>query len=262
MTYPRNYRDASRAAIENDIRHMNEGRLDRMMNHVGPEIGPRAKGIIEDELNQRKYGQMAAAAEQTLEEERGISTIHDADLEQVEQLGSLQDPDVGVEPGDLPHASVDPEQLPETVPEGGAAQTDTGATEPAPEIVEELQADTDLRREEAEVLAVAALQFEHHIRTLIAARQIMEQVLGALVLEAMLMEETATCLRRICETSPEIQVLSDQTIDRLLDQLWGNYSAEQRKEYLAPILEEDTSATLSIIKELAQDAGMGVESFK
>lgn len=222
MTYPRDYREMSKPAIQNDIRTMNSSRLQNMMNYVGPEINPRAKTIIEEEIEQRNYEQMAAAANQTLNHGDSFSTLNES--------GVFSDDQV------LPPVQNPPESQ-NAVYSGGpeeVGQSKHMGDSPTPQ---------SLDKEPS------------------SEQQVFEIIIGALILEALLMEEVAMNLHNICEVTDEIQVLSKRTIDKLLEHLWTECSPEGRSRYIASILNPDEQEIASVIKELAREAELSFETF-
>lgn len=227
MTYPRDYRQMPTHEIQNDIRNMNTGRLDDMLSAIdhGEQRLPPGKDVIERELDQRNHEQMAAAAQHALEEEKSLGALSESDLQTVEQLETVEEIGTGVNKTNLPTEPVDPDSITKTL---DSANLD-GA----------IGSDTDIKPE--------------------VAKQVLDRIVGAIVMEALLMERCSSILYDVCEESHDIMILSQETTGELIRHLWESYSPDERAQYLVPIFDRNEEDIISIVLELGEEAGLGVE---
>jgi hypothetical protein len=229
-----------------------------MMNHVGPEIPNHAKDVIQSELNKRKDEEMAIAADDVRNEGIGPSNLGKQDFNSVSEFEDFSDAGPDVEPMDIPTEPV------ETAPINNAVNeieefTSEQPSSADPDLVNEVKKTNGLSEEEAKAIIVATLELSVKIEEAIAARKMYERLIGIIVLEAHLLAEATKRLESIIRDSNKIRILSTETTEKLLFHLWKEYDAVERKEYLEPIFQEDEQTVLSIVKELAKDAGLGVE---
>jgi len=238
---------------------MNDHRLQNFLDPpADPKIPPHAQDVIQDELDQRRYEDMAAYASM-VEEDQGSSTFGKEEFGAMETFDEPDLVDGSINLHDLPTQSIEADEAMEVVQSVDDDGFSAGGEVASGHAVTQVEEEAGLNEEEAEALVRAYAEAEEKLREILRAKQIVDQIIGEMVMEAALMARASDTVQEICSESSDIMLLSTETVDKLMKYLWEEYPAEERAEYLETIFEEREDEVIPLVAELAEESDLGVQ---
>lgn len=238
---------------------MNDHRLQSFLDPpADPGIPNHAQDMIQSELQHRRQEELAAYAS-TFEEEQHSSQLVTDDIGAIETFDEPDFHDDSLDIGDLPTQSLNPDEAMEVVQSIDIDSRSNGAGVTSGNPVTQLKREGGLDEQQAEALLQAYTEAEEDLKDILRAKQIVDRIIGEVVLEAAVMVRASDTMWEVCSKSSEIMLLNQETIDKLVRHIWDEYSEEERAEYLETIFEGSEDEVISLVVQLAEKSELGVQ---
>lgn len=246
MTIPHDLRDAPQHVVKQEIQMLDDYTINQAIKgYGGPKITPGQESTLRSELNKRRQDDMYAA--QLADEARASRFEPDA-LIDPDPITSLQSDPLK----SLPTENLDP--IHSDLPSDPTQGVNT-SSEPTTEYSSQPATTPDMTPSQGDSSPTKITTQP----TLSESERRALQLIGALLIEAIVIRRTRDTIQSVINDSDEIHLFDPSVPQQLTSHLWETYDRSGRSEYVTAILDHDQSTAMDSIRSLSGEIGIEID---